>query len=85
MTSDRKARWRKEIEWLLSVTDHIVEFVPSQQTAKDGTTMEVGTLILSLFLLPLLLSPTFIAMTSMKGPKILFSLWSYRIICSDFM
>ena len=37
MATDRKARWRKEIDWLLSVTDHIVEFVPSQQKSKDGT------------------------------------------------
>ncbi|KAK7291473.1 hypothetical protein RIF29_06642 [Crotalaria pallida] len=43
MTSERKARWRKEIEWLLSVTDHVVEFVPSQQIAKDGSTMEIMT------------------------------------------
>jgi hypothetical protein len=44
MSSDRKARWRKEIEWFLSVTDHIVEFVPSQQKSKDGTNMEVRNL-----------------------------------------
>ena len=43
MSEDRKARWRKEIEWLLSVTDHIVEFAPSQQLAKDGSTMEIMT------------------------------------------
>ncbi|TKY44628.1 Rho guanine nucleotide exchange factor 8 [Spatholobus suberectus] len=43
MSSERKARWRKEIEWLLSVTDHIVEFAPSQQIAKDGTSMEIMT------------------------------------------
>ncbi|PSS01891.1 Rho guanine nucleotide exchange factor like [Actinidia chinensis var. chinensis] len=41
MAADRKARWRKEIDWLLSVTDHIVEFVPSQQKSKDGTNMEI--------------------------------------------
>lgn len=41
MPPDVKARWRKEIDWLLSVTDHIVEFVPSQQVSKDGTSMEV--------------------------------------------
>ncbi|XP_010254464.1 PREDICTED: rop guanine nucleotide exchange factor 9-like [Nelumbo nucifera] len=41
MSPERKARWRKEIDWLLSVTDHIVEFVPSQQKAKDGTSMEI--------------------------------------------
>ncbi|CAA7410107.1 unnamed protein product [Spirodela intermedia] len=41
MSRERKARWRKEIEWLLSVTDHIVEFVPSQQKSSDGTIMEI--------------------------------------------
>ncbi|KAF8400804.1 hypothetical protein HHK36_014106 [Tetracentron sinense] len=41
MSAERKGRWRKEIDWLLSVTDHIVEFVASQQTTKDGTTMEI--------------------------------------------
>jgi len=41
MPQDRQARWKKEIDWLLSVTDHIVEFVPSQQTSKDGVCTEV--------------------------------------------
>ncbi|KAJ8476584.1 hypothetical protein OPV22_020311 [Ensete ventricosum] len=41
MPAERKARWRKEIDWLLSVTDHIVELVPSQQTSKDGSNMEI--------------------------------------------
>ncbi|KAJ8539287.1 hypothetical protein K7X08_013539 [Anisodus acutangulus] len=42
MPADRKAKWRREIDWLLSVTDHIVEFVPSKQLSKDGTScMEV--------------------------------------------
>ncbi|KAF5726878.1 hypothetical protein HS088_TW22G00563 [Tripterygium wilfordii] len=41
MSAERKARWRKEIDWLLSVTDYIVEFVPSQQKSKDGTNMEI--------------------------------------------
>ncbi|CAA0822365.1 Rop guanine nucleotide exchange factor 12 [Striga hermonthica] len=41
MAGETKARWRKEIDWLLSVTDHIVEFVPSKQRSKDGATMEV--------------------------------------------
>ncbi|CAK7337417.1 unnamed protein product [Dovyalis caffra] len=40
MNPERKSRWRKEIDWLLSVTDHIVEFVPSQQS-KDGINMEI--------------------------------------------
>ncbi|XP_022777169.1 rop guanine nucleotide exchange factor 12-like [Durio zibethinus] len=41
MSPERKARWRKEIDWLLSVTDHIVELVPSQQKNKDGSNMEI--------------------------------------------
>lgn len=40
MSVERKARWRKEIDLLLSVTDYIVEFVASQQKSKDGTNME---------------------------------------------
>ncbi|KAI3802698.1 hypothetical protein L1987_30839 [Smallanthus sonchifolius] len=39
MSPDNKARWRKEIDWLISVTDHIVEFVPSKQN-NNGITME---------------------------------------------
>ncbi|KAJ0815853.1 putative PRONE domain, Rop guanine nucleotide exchange factor [Helianthus annuus] len=41
MPEDRKRRWRREVGWLLSVTNYIVEFVPSQQTSKDGSNMEV--------------------------------------------
>ncbi|XP_059287636.1 rop guanine nucleotide exchange factor 12-like [Lycium ferocissimum] len=41
MPQKRKERWRKEIDWLLSVTDYIVEFVPAQQKSKDGTNMEI--------------------------------------------
>ncbi|CAD6271235.1 unnamed protein product [Miscanthus lutarioriparius] len=41
MAADQKSRWKKEIDWLLSVADHIVEFVPSQQVAENGTCMEI--------------------------------------------
>ncbi|KAK8524926.1 hypothetical protein V6N12_029777 [Hibiscus sabdariffa] len=41
MTAERKSRWRKEIDWLFSVSDCIVEFVPSQQKNKDGSNMEI--------------------------------------------
>ncbi|KAK9060766.1 hypothetical protein SSX86_021472 [Deinandra increscens subsp. villosa] len=43
MPEDRKNKWRREIGWLLSVTDYIVEFVPSQQTSKGGSNKEVMT------------------------------------------
>lgn len=42
MPAERKAKWRKEIDWLLSVTDYVVEMVPSQQKSKDGSNMEVA-------------------------------------------
>ncbi|GAU13866.1 hypothetical protein TSUD_261930 [Trifolium subterraneum] len=42
MPPERKARWRKEIDWLLSVTDYVVEMVPTQQKGKDGSSMENG-------------------------------------------
>nr|GEU73443.1 Rho guanine nucleotide exchange factor 8-like [Tanacetum cinerariifolium] len=38
---EKKRKWRKEVNWLLSVTDNIVEFVPSQQIGKDGSNMEI--------------------------------------------
>ncbi|RWR83123.1 PRONE domain-containing protein [Cinnamomum micranthum f. kanehirae] len=41
MSNERKARWRREMDWLLSVTDYIVEFVPSRQKSKDGIEMEI--------------------------------------------
>ncbi|MED6204805.1 Rop guanine nucleotide exchange factor 12 [Stylosanthes scabra] len=43
MPPERKAKWRKEIDWLLSVTGYVVEMVPSQQKGKDGTIMEIMT------------------------------------------
>ncbi|AQK59224.1 Rop guanine nucleotide exchange factor 11 [Zea mays] len=41
MAPDTKERWKREVGWLLSVTDLIVEFVPTRQTAENGTTMEI--------------------------------------------
>ncbi|KAJ0027522.1 hypothetical protein Pint_35296 [Pistacia integerrima] len=40
---EKKAMWRREIEWLLSVSDHIVELMPSWQTFPDGSKLEVMT------------------------------------------
>ncbi|XVF49175.1 hypothetical protein PTKIN_Ptkin03bG0247300 [Pterospermum kingtungense] len=40
MAPERKAMWKKEMDWLLSVTDHIVELVPSRHRSKDGADME---------------------------------------------
>ncbi|XP_076911252.1 rop guanine nucleotide exchange factor 12-like [Bidens hawaiensis] len=41
MKEDSKKRWRKEVDWVLSVTDHINEFVPIQHTTRDGSNMEI--------------------------------------------
>ncbi|ERN12008.1 hypothetical protein AMTRI_Chr08g160960 [Amborella trichopoda] len=40
---EKKAMWRREMEWLLCVSDHIVELIPSWQTFPDGTKLEVMT------------------------------------------
>ncbi|AQK69897.1 Rop guanine nucleotide exchange factor 9 [Zea mays] len=41
MAPDTKERWKREVGWLLSVTDHIVEFVPTRHTSENGITMEI--------------------------------------------
>lgn len=41
MAPDRKARWKKEVGWLLSVADHIVEFIAKKQVLPNGVEMEV--------------------------------------------
>ncbi|CAI9759722.1 unnamed protein product [Fraxinus pennsylvanica] len=41
--SEKKSMWRREMEWLLCVSDHIVELIPSWQTLPDGSKLEVMT------------------------------------------
>ena len=36
LPSEKKAMWRRELEWLICVSDHIVELVPSWQKFADG-------------------------------------------------
>ncbi|CAN1303992.1 Rop guanine nucleotide exchange factor 7 [Linum perenne] len=43
LPSEKKAMWRREMEWLLCVSDHIVELIPSWQTFPDGSKLEVMT------------------------------------------
>ncbi|KAL6980613.1 hypothetical protein U1Q18_022253 [Sarracenia purpurea var. burkii] len=40
LPSEKKSMWRREMEWLLSVSDHIVELKPSWQTFPDGSKLE---------------------------------------------
>lgn len=41
MAPQKKAMWCREMEWLLSVSDSIVELVPSKQQFPDGGTYEI--------------------------------------------
>ncbi|KAD3068386.1 hypothetical protein R6Q59_017601 [Mikania micrantha] len=40
---EKKSMWQREIEWLLCVSDYIVELIPSWQTYPDGSKLEVMT------------------------------------------
>lgn len=41
LSAENKSMWRKEMEWLLSVSDSIVELTPSFQEFPEGGTFEV--------------------------------------------
>ncbi|XP_074312202.1 rop guanine nucleotide exchange factor 7-like [Silene latifolia] len=43
LASEKKAMWRREMDWLLCVGDHIVELIPNWQTFPDGNKLEVMT------------------------------------------
>ncbi|XP_060175470.1 rop guanine nucleotide exchange factor 5-like [Lycium barbarum] len=43
MAEEKKSMWRREMEWIVSVSDHIVELIPSWQTFPDGSKLEVMT------------------------------------------
>ncbi|XP_019151424.1 PREDICTED: rop guanine nucleotide exchange factor 5-like [Ipomoea nil] len=38
---EKKSMWRREIEWLVAVSDYVVELIPSWQTLPDGSKLEV--------------------------------------------
>ncbi|KAJ8899710.1 hypothetical protein K2173_019409 [Erythroxylum novogranatense] len=40
---EKTVMWRREMEWLLCVSEHIVELIPSWQTFPDGSKLEVMT------------------------------------------
>ncbi|TKY47489.1 Rop guanine nucleotide exchange factor 5 [Spatholobus suberectus] len=43
LPSEKKEMWQREMEWLVSVSDYIVELMPSWQTFPDGSKLEVMT------------------------------------------
>nr|GMD50882.1 rop guanine nucleotide exchange factor 5-like [Ipomoea batatas] len=38
---EKKSLWQREMDWLVAVSDHIVELIPSWQTFPDGSRLEV--------------------------------------------
>nr|XP_016474601.1 PREDICTED: rop guanine nucleotide exchange factor 7-like [Nicotiana tabacum] len=43
LPTEKSLMWRREMEWLLCVSNYIVELTPSWQTFPDGTKLEVMT------------------------------------------
>ena len=46
LSLEKKTMWRREMNWLLSVADHIVELVPSRHSLPNGGNVEVMLLLL---------------------------------------
>ncbi|XP_068635707.1 rop guanine nucleotide exchange factor 14-like isoform X2 [Aristolochia californica] len=43
LPEDRKRKWHREMDWLLSPTNHMVELVPAKQDGANGRTLEIMT------------------------------------------
>ncbi|CAN1139325.1 Rop guanine nucleotide exchange factor 14 [Linum perenne] len=43
LPEERKNKWRREMDWLLSPTNYMVELVPAKQHGANGRTMEIMT------------------------------------------
>ncbi|KAF5471604.1 hypothetical protein F2P56_008383 [Juglans regia] len=43
LPSEKKRMWRREMDWLLCVSDYMVELIPTWQTFPDGSKLEVMT------------------------------------------
>ncbi|XP_002991769.2 rop guanine nucleotide exchange factor 7 [Selaginella moellendorffii] len=41
LATSRRRMWKREMNWLVSVTDYIVELVPTWQTFPDGSSVEI--------------------------------------------
>ena len=42
LSEERMAKWRKEMDWLLSPANYMVELVPAKQSGANGRTFEVS-------------------------------------------
>ncbi|CAO2820065.1 unnamed protein product [Amaranthus hypochondriacus] len=43
LSEERMAKWRKEMDWLLSPANYMVELVPAKQSGANGRTFEIMT------------------------------------------
>ncbi|KAJ7953304.1 Rop guanine nucleotide exchange factor like [Quillaja saponaria] len=43
LPEERKRKWRREMDWLLSPTNYMVELVPAKQNGANGGTLEIMT------------------------------------------
>ncbi|XP_008797976.2 rop guanine nucleotide exchange factor 14 [Phoenix dactylifera] len=43
LSEERKSRWRREMDWLLSPTNYMVELVPAKQNGANGRMLEIMT------------------------------------------
>ncbi|CAD5195551.1 unnamed protein product [Musa acuminata subsp. malaccensis] len=43
LSEGKKSRWRREMDWLLSPTNYMVELVPAKQNGTDGGMLEIMT------------------------------------------
>ncbi|KAJ1412717.1 PRONE domain [Sesbania bispinosa] len=43
LSEERKSKWRKELDWLLSPTNYMVELVPAKQNNANGGIFEIMT------------------------------------------
>ncbi|MED6171360.1 Rop guanine nucleotide exchange factor 14 [Stylosanthes scabra] len=43
LSEERKSKWRREMDWLLSPTNYMVELVPAKQTGANGGMFEIMT------------------------------------------
>lgn len=41
LAEERKRKWQREMDWLLSPTKHMIEFVPAKQSGSNGQRLEV--------------------------------------------
>jgi hypothetical protein len=48
LPEERKTKWQREMDWLLSPTNYMVELVPAKQNCANGRMLEVFFVILEL-------------------------------------